>query len=195
MDGLHEAAAFVLLATNRPSAIDAAILRDGRVDHKIKVERPDEAAAREILRRAFAGVPLHDLGADRLTLNMREAEQAFADFAVAQVFDLDRKIVTLVHERGRDWLRLGDIVSGAMLVNLVERAKGNAFRRDLAAGGPPTGVRYGDLAIAADTIFAENLPLNHSLRDCRVGRAPRARAGAGRAAAEVAGGGRRSQWR
>ena len=50
MDGLKENAAYVILATNRPEAIDEAILRDGRVSHKVKVERPTFSSGREILR-------------------------------------------------------------------------------------------------------------------------------------------------
>ncbi len=68
---------------------------------------------------------------------------------------------TARYDIGARTLRLGDIVNGAMLVGLVERAKGNAFRRDLAAGGAPTGLSWGDLDAAITSVTAENRGLNH----------------------------------
>lgn len=152
MDGIEESGALVILATNRPEAIDSALLRDGRCDHKIKVERPDEAATRTILERALALVPVaagHD-------------SAALAAHGTAQLFDIERTILRLRTNRGVYFLRLGDIVSGAMVVGLAERAKSNAFHRDLAAGGKPTGITPGDLEEAVATIERENAGLNHN---------------------------------
>lgn len=157
MDGMDESGALVILATNRPESIDAAILRDGRCDRKIKVERPDEEASKQIILRNFVGVPLSD----------RETAEECATYAAGYLFDWSHRIARLKTDKGPDFLTLGHIVSGAMVVGLVEIAKGVAFRRDLATGGKPTGICRDDLRIAIDTVFEQNRGLTHeyALRD------------------------------
>lgn len=156
MDGLESSGAFVILATNRPEAIDAALLRDGRCDRKIKVERPSREAARQILGRGLATAPIAG-GAEQL--------EAVTDAALAAFYSSDRVIGNVRAGRGRDMvdhpMHLHRIVNGAMLVGLVERAKGIAFRRDLAAGGR-SGIGAADLVAAVDEIQRENEGLDHS---------------------------------
>ncbi|WP_375454837.1 AAA family ATPase [uncultured Methylobacterium sp.] len=180
MDGLEESGALVILATNRPDAIDAAILRDGRCDRKIKVERPDRAAAGTILVRALRAVPVEVRTAPRIVelrggdgsslgchpSDMRrlpedEVRAALAREAADLVFAPDATIAHLATDQGPAVLRLADIVNGAMLVGIVEQAKGNAFRRDLAAGGPPGGITAQDLARAVESVVEQNRGLNH----------------------------------
>jgi SpoVK/Ycf46/Vps4 family AAA+-type ATPase len=157
MDGLDESGALVILATNRPESIDAAILRDGRCDRKIKVERPDEEASRQIILRNLVHVPL----------SPGETAEECATYAAGYLFDWSHRIARLKTDKGPDFLTLGHIVSGAMVVGLVEVAKGVAFRRDLAAGGVPTGICKDDIRVAIDTVFEQNRGLTHeyALRD------------------------------
>ena len=152
MDGLEDSGAFVILATNRPEAIDAAILRDGRCDRKIKVAHPDRDAAETILRKALTGVPLAE----------GEAIEALSWAGANAVFGSDRVVLPLATDKGARALRLSDIVNGAMLVGLVEQAKGFAFERDLAAGGPPSGLRVADMIAAVASVVAQNRGLNHT---------------------------------
>ena len=153
MDGIDESGAFVIIATNRPHAIDAAILRDGRIDRKIKVERPSQQAVVSILTKALAGVPLsaaHTIG-------------EIAEFATSCFFAPHRHILKLTSERGQDWLTLGHIVNGAMIVGMVEQAKAAAFRRDIAAGGKPSGIVAADFEAAIASIQKQNTGLDHTL--------------------------------
>ncbi|MEN5084314.1 AAA family ATPase [Bosea sp. TWI1241] len=156
MDGLEASGAFVILATNRPDAIDAALLRDGRCDRKIRVERPTREAARQILSRGFAGAPLAG-GQDEL--------EAVTDAALAAFYSPSRVLGNVRTGRGKDAsdypLHLARIVNGAMLVGIVERAKGIAFRRDLAAG-VRTGIAPADVVAAVDEVERENKGLDHS---------------------------------
>ncbi len=151
MDGLEESGALVILATNRPQSIDAALLRDGRCDRKIKVERPSREAVRTIFMRSLASVPLSPhYGAD-----------AIADFAVQAFFSPHRRLLKVQTDKGWGFITLGDIVNGAMAVGVVEQAKGSAFHRDLASGGTPSGIRPEDMEAAIDAVLKQNTGLNH----------------------------------
>lgn len=153
MDGIEGSGAFVILATNRPEAIDAALLRDGRCDRKIRVERPSREAAAVILRKGLAGTPLvGDL-------------DALVSGAIAEFWSQERSLGVVKIGRGKEALdqafHLHRIVNGAMLVGLVERAKAIAFRRDLA-GGTRSGIQADDLKTAIDAIQTENRGLDHN---------------------------------
>lgn len=161
MDGIEDSGALVILATNRPEAIDAAILRDGRIDRKIRVERPDHKAAAAILGRALAGIPVAHQD-DQVGHGATAMRGALADQAARSVFAPEQIVAQLATDQGPAFVRLSDIVNGAMLVGLVEQAKGNAFRRDLAAGGAPTGLTREDLDQAVMSVIAQNRGLNHA---------------------------------
>lgn len=78
------------------------------------------------------------------------------------IFAPEQIIAQLATDQGPRFIRLSDIVNGAMLVGIVEQAKGNAFRRDLAAGGKPTGLTREDLDQAVLAVVAQNRGLNHA---------------------------------
>lgn len=140
MDGMEDSGALVILATNRPEAIDGAVLRDGRIDHKITIERPTQESARKIFENAMRGVPVQG---DRL-----------AEVAMEAFFDPLRQLIKIKHEHGYDFITLGSVVSGAMIVGLVERSKKNAFERDLAAG-TITGITDVDILKAIERLTDE----------------------------------------
>lgn len=144
MDGLEESGALVILATNRPNAINAAVLRDGRIDRKIVVQRPSEEAARAIFAKAIETAPV--VG-DRGPL---------VDYAMQEFFSPFRRLYRLRTEKGVDYMRLSDVVNGAMIVGLVERAKGLAFHRDVAAGAR-SGVTRDDIFASIDAVMKENM--------------------------------------
>jgi SpoVK/Ycf46/Vps4 family AAA+-type ATPase len=153
MDGLETSGAFVILATNRPEAIDAALLRDGRCDRKIKVERPSRAAAVHILTAALKGAPL---ASDAAALAHAAIEQFFDDAQILNTFSglLNGKEQTMS-------LCLRHIVNGAMIVGLAQRAKGLAFRREIS-GGSGDGVSGEDLTQAIADVCRENAGLDHA---------------------------------
>jgi SpoVK/Ycf46/Vps4 family AAA+-type ATPase len=147
MDGLDENGAFMMLATNRPDTIDEAVLRDGRIDRKVKVERPGYEAALLIAAKAIATAPLAGATVGGL---------------VEYLFDPTHLLRALTNpETGNTHhFALQHIVSGAMIVGLVERAKGIAMRRDLAEG-TVTGLTQPDMRAAVESLFAESKGLNH----------------------------------
>jgi len=178
MDGIEDSGALVILATNRPEAIDAAILRDGRIDRKIRVERPTRVAAAMIMERALIDVPLAtptiasfgepSVGEMSVTgepyrpTPVEWARGEFAMLAANAVFAPEQIVAQLATDQGPAFVRLSDIVNGAMLVGIVEQAKGNAFRRDLAAGDTPSGLVSADFFQAIDAVVQQNRGLNHA---------------------------------
>lgn len=166
MDGLVESSAFVILATNRPDQIDEALLRDGRCDRKIKVERPTYSTAREIVQNELLKAPCDLYEIDRLGGHGWLAKAALDYFV-----DPTHHIITAqrLHPDGSvEDLRmtLAHLISGAMMVGLVRRAKEIAFHRDLSAG-TVTGITEADLLEAVRVVAKENVGLRHewALRD------------------------------
>jgi SpoVK/Ycf46/Vps4 family AAA+-type ATPase len=153
MDGLDESGTLVILATNRPHAIDSAILRDGRCDRKIKIDRPSQEAVVSILAKNLSGVPLSE---------GRSADD-MARYGAEAFFAHHLRICKLTTARGTDWLTLGNIVNGAMIVGLIEQAKACAFARDIANGGKPGGLIFADIEQAIASILIQNTGLNHTL--------------------------------
>jgi len=143
MDGMEKCGAFVLLATNRPQAIDGALLRDGRCDHRIHVTRPTRPDAEAILLRALQNVPCAPQTSTG-TLARAAAEAVWAPHPLLAVHTGE----------ATEYLHLRDVVSGAMMVGLVERLKAAAFARDLAAG-TRTGVAPADVSPVVATVAAE----------------------------------------
>lgn len=151
LDGLKDLGAFVILATNQPDEIDEALLRDGRCERKIRVERPDQSGAVAILKSAL-GDPA----------DWHASAAASCEAVIDRLYSPDYILRVLVNpeSRANHHFLLSHIVNGAMIVGLLSRAKALAFRRDREAG-----TRYGlteaDLFAAVDLIFEENKGLNH----------------------------------
>lgn len=160
MDGLVSMEnVVVLLTSNRPDYIDPAILRPERIDRKVKVRRPDRAGSREIL-----SIYLHD----RVPLDSAAvlehggpgaAREALIDGALAHLWRREAETEFLeVHLRSGAVERLywRDLVSGALLRSVVERAKDLAIRRAIASGDFDQGVSLGDLQMALRVEYREN---------------------------------------
>ena len=164
LDGMNELGAFVILASNRPEAIDEALLRDGRIGAKIKIERPNELAVECIIRNGLKGAPL----AEPLENLVFAATSALFDPAHVLVEGnisiqrLEMREGAIPEEMKNTAVNfcLEHIVSGAMAVGLVERAKQNAFRRDRVSGAL-TGISTSDIILAVRTIYEENKDLPH----------------------------------
>lgn len=162
MDGLNTMGAFVILATNRPEAIDEALLRDGRCDRKIKIERPTKLAVEHIVRKALADAPLGD---DIETLVMAAAESFFNPHYVIR----DGHVISAMLTRGGEIdikdsainFCLEHIVSGAMAAGVSRRARSRAFARDRLTGAR-SGIIVQDMLDAVREIYDENKGLEHS---------------------------------
>jgi proteasome-associated ATPase len=148
----------VIGASNREDMIDPAILRPGRLDVKIKIERPDAEAAAEILAKYLTGdVPLHEetlrgAGGDR-----RRALQGMIDITVERMYatsDENRFLEVTYASGDKEILYFMDFNSGAMIENIVRRAKKVAIKRFLSQG--EKGLKVDDLVFAIRDEFKEN---------------------------------------
>lgn len=162
MDGLEDSGAFVLLASNRPDVLDPAITREGRIDRKVAVKRPDMNGAKDILSIHARNKPLKtDLSEDvmiqKVAENIYSNEYALYD---VQLKNGARQEVSRMHLR--------DLVNGAMLAAVVDTATGIALLRDISSGKAikdinPSGITLDDFYTAIKQIFKDNLDTNHDL--------------------------------
>ncbi|MDX6199264.1 MAG: proteasome-associated ATPase, partial [Actinomycetota bacterium] len=148
----------VIGASNREDMIDPAILRPGRLDVKIKIERPDAEAARDIFSKYITtDLPLH---ADDLAEHgdSREATvQAMIQHTVERIYDEaeDNRFLEVTYANGdKEVLYFKDFNSGAMIENIVARAKKMAIKDFLENGGK--GIRLSHLMTACIDEFKEN---------------------------------------
>ncbi|QBI21727.1 proteasome ATPase [Egibacter rhizosphaerae] len=147
----------VIGASNREDMIDPAILRPGRLDVKIKIERPDELAAREIFKiYLHSGVPLHpDLvkehGGEQEAIHAVVTETCRRMYAEAD----ENRFLEVTYANGdKEILYFKDFNSGAMIENVVARAKKAAIKRYLDEG--QRGIKAEDLYEAVRDEFKEN---------------------------------------
>ena len=148
----------IILASNRADLIDPAILRPGRIDRKIKVQRPSRDGAREIYR-----IYLNErLPYDPALVQEAGGIPAAIDRLVGEIterqFDRreeDRFLEVTLRSGRKDVLYRGDLISGALIASVVERAKGVAIKRALASGGEE-GISSSDLLLSLDAEYAEN---------------------------------------
>ncbi len=159
IDGVESLKDVVVIgASNREDMIDPAILRPGRLDVKIKVDRPDEDAAREIF-----GIYLHErlpLHEGDLAAHGGDAAATVADIidrTVTKMYaaDRDNEFLEVTYEGGeKEVLYFKDFNSGAMIENVVARAKKLAIKRLLATD--QRGLTADDLLLAIRDEFREN---------------------------------------
>jgi proteasome-associated ATPase len=149
----------VIGASNREDLIDPAILRPGRLDVKIKIERPDEAAAQQIFSRYLtADLPLNV--ADVAELGGGDPAKAVAvmiERTVAEMYraDDENRFLEVTYQNGdKEVLYFRDFASGAMIENIVRRAKKLAIKRVLH--GEERGIRLADLLESIKQEYKEN---------------------------------------
>src|SRR6266513_2213946 len=125
----------IILASNRADLIDPAILRPGRIDRKIKVDRPDKAGAREIYRIYLTNEFPYDGALAKEANHIGDAIdkliERFVDWQFAQRDE--NKVLEVTLRSGRkEILYRSDLISGAIIASVVERAKGLAIKRAIA---------------------------------------------------------------
>ena len=149
IDGVEDIANVIVIgATNREELIDPAILRPGRLDIKVRVSRPGRAEAKDILARYITeGVPL---AAPRHELIDAAADAMFAPRPYVRLELIDGSAETLHYS---------DFVSGAMIANVVDRAKKLAIK-DHLSGASTAGVTADHLrqAVREEQDESEDMP-------------------------------------
>jgi len=159
LDGVESLKNVVVIgASNREDLIDPAILRPGRLDVKIKINRPDPTAAREIFRIYLSdATPLAEADLEGSGLPIPDHIKAMIDETVDAMYseDDENRFLEVTYASGdREILFFKDFASGAMIENIVRRAKKDAIKRKIA-GGPP-GVSKEDLHVAIKQEFREH---------------------------------------
>jgi proteasome-associated ATPase len=148
MDGLEPLQnVVVILASNRADLIDPAILRPGRIDRKIKVNRPNQEGARRIYE-----IYLKD------SLPLAEPKDALAQ-AISEMHyskSVENQFLEITYRSGkRDFLHRGDLASGAIIAAIVERAKSLAIKRSIQSS-QDTHLDRADLVQALQQEYTEN---------------------------------------
>jgi proteasome-associated ATPase len=155
MSGLNANHVVVLLATNHPEIIDAAILRDGRIDRHIHVPRPGVDEIGDLFELYASKVPMDPiLSLDHATARIT-AELTSTSLVIMNVTVPGNEVPPFC---------LRDCMSGAMIANLLDRATTNAIKRELQErkriGG---GVEIEDLLKAVRQTYRANLGINHDI--------------------------------
>src|SRR5918912_2815274 len=148
----------VIGASNREDMIDPAILRPGRLDVKIKIERPDAEAAKDVFSKYLTPtLPLH---ADDLAEFGRDRQaciQAMIQGTVERMYaeSEENRFLEVTYANGdKEVLYFRDFNSGAMMQNVVDRAKKMAIKEHLETA--TAGLRVGHLMSACLDEFKEN---------------------------------------
>ncbi len=151
MDGIDSLGdVVIILASNRADLIDPAILRPGRIDRKIKVSRPNRVGAREIYRIYLTD----DLPYDERNKNVDELIERLLDVQFAK--REENKFLEITLRSGRkDIVYRSDLLSGAIIASVVERAKAMAIKRSIASQRDE-GISEIDLQTAFNSEFTEN---------------------------------------
>ncbi len=148
----------IILASNRADLIDPAILRPGRIDRKIKVNRPNREGARDIYQIYLTSDLPYDGAlakeADNTGAAIAKLVERFVDWQFAK--REENKFLEVTFRSGRkEMLYRSDLISGAIIASIVERAKAMAIKRAIATQ-QEEGIRETDLQLAFNAEFTEN---------------------------------------
>ncbi len=138
----------VIGATNREDLIDPAILRPGRLDVKIKIERPNKEAAVQIFSRYLS---------DEIPIAEGESVPEMITATVDEMYSEDEpnRFLEVTYANGdKEILYFKDFASGAMIENIVRRSKKLAIKRVI--GGGPKGVATADLVASIKQEYKEH---------------------------------------
>ncbi len=148
----------VIGASNREDMIDPAILRPGRLDVKIKIERPDAEAARDIFSKyILAGLPLHPDDLAEHGDSSAATVEAMIQRVVERMYSEteENRFLEVTYANGdKEVLYFKDFNSGAMIQNIVDRAKKMAIKEFLETR--QKGLRIAHLLTACVDEFSEN---------------------------------------
>jgi len=154
LDGINgNGNVITVLATNREDILDPAVLRDGRIDRRIKVSRPSKEGAAEIFRMYLKGKPLE-----------KTTEEELVKGVVEEIYSPERVAYRVVSPREGEMGYFGfrHLISGAMIKGIVDRACGYAIRREVQSK-KKSGITREDFARAAVEEFSDNMGFAQAL--------------------------------
>ncbi len=159
IDGVeHLKNVIVVGASNRQDLIDPAILRPGRLDVKIKIERPDRSAAVDIFNKYLTGdLPIHPAELKQHGGEMQPTLERLIAAAVEEMYSLEEenRFLEVTYANGdKEVLYFKDFSSGAMIESVVRRAKKLALKRYIQTS--EKGINLDDLLNAVREEFKEN---------------------------------------
>lgn len=159
IEGLQDV--IVIGASNRQDLLDPAVLRPGRLDIKIKVARPEtEEEARDIFSKYLRpDLPIAPETVAEHDNNSQQAIDHLIKTAVGEMYTTtdDNKFIEVTYARGeREMLYFKDFISGAMIRNIVDRAKKSAIKRLIDKGDEGKGLHLEDIKSAIQEEYKEN---------------------------------------
>lgn len=159
IDGLESLRNVIVIgASNRQDLLDPAVLRAGRLDIRIKIDRPDEKGAADIFRKYLtADLPYHPDEVARVGGDSVAIAKALTQEAVNEMYSLcpENEFLEVTYANGeKEMLYFKDFTSGAMIEGIVSRAKKHAVKRVLSSG--IKGLKKEDLIQAIQEEFKEN---------------------------------------
>lgn len=159
MDGIESLRdVVIILASNRPDLIDPAVLRPGRIDRKIKVSRPNRESAAEILKVYLTNeLPLDQALVAGQGGDKAKAVASLVEEVIEQIYkrtDENRLLSIRLRSGQNKVLYRGDLVSGAILSSIVQRAKEKAIDR-MIQSGQSAGLIAKDLTDSVSEEFRE----------------------------------------
>ena len=159
IDGVeHLKNVIVIGASNRQDLIDPAILRPGRLDVKIKIERPDAGAAVDIFNKYMtAELPIHESEVRQSGGDVQAAVDRMIKATIEEMYSLDEenRFLEVTYANGdKEVLYFKDFASGAMIESVVRRAKKLALKRYIQVS--EKGIKEEDLLNAVREEFKEN---------------------------------------
>ncbi len=150
----------VIGASNRQDLLDPAVLRPGRLDIKIKIDRPNQEGAKDIFAIYLTPeLPFAKNSCQQFAGDTQALADHFIDEAVREMYATtdENRFIEVTYARGeRETLFFKDFVSGAMIENIVSRAKKAAIKRFIGSNGTDKGMCLEDLKAAIREEYHEN---------------------------------------
>lgn len=160
LDGVEGVENVIIIgASNREELIDPAILRPGRLDVKIRIERPDREGALDILSKHLTtDIPIDAQLIDTYG-SAEKAAEYLRELIVKSLFD-DKNVYVTLHFADNSYKELywSDFVSGALLANIIDRAKTAAIKDHLRKGTSGLTVEHIVHAVSEEVRDNEDLP-------------------------------------
>ena len=159
IDGVEQLKNVIVIgASNRQDLIDPAILRAGRLDIKIKIERPDKKAAVDIFSKYLThDLPFHPEELERHGGDVKQLTENLIQKIADKMYSTveENRFLEVTYANGeKEILYFKDFSSGAMIEGIVSRAKKYAIKRMISEG--VKGIREEDLSLAMRDEFKES---------------------------------------